>query len=138
MTNPMPPVPGAPPAPPLQPPVPPPTPFPSRANDSEPAVAQATAKRLSKLMFDPRFSEQPPVWQAVVNDVYQRAIQALQPAPQLPKGVIIKADAATGPALAEEEQAALQGMQAKPPAQPAPMPAQAPQHPMQKMPGMAT
>lgn len=54
------------------------TPFPPRPNDDEPAVATATVKRLSKLMFDPRYAEQPPEWRQVVDETYQRARGALQ------------------------------------------------------------
>lgn len=86
-----------------------PNPFQPRPNDDEPAVALATVKRLSKLMFDPQYSAKDPMWQSVVNDRYMAARTALQPPPQLPHGVTISAKG-DPPNIAQEEQAALQGM----------------------------
>src|ERR1035437_9827106 len=107
MTNPMmPPQPQQ--AQPLQPPTPPPSPFMPRANDSEPAVAMQWMKRLSKLMFDPRFSSQPPLWQGLVNDRYkaaQQVILAVTPLPALPKGMEIRAMPTDAAGIAADAQA---------------------------------
>jgi ribonuclease E len=74
----------------------------------------ATIKRLSKLMFDPRFSAQPPEWQEIVNVKYLAARQAMAPAPVLPKGVVIQAKPGDAAALAADEQAAASGQAPKP------------------------
>ncbi len=102
------------PAQPLQPPVPPPNPFPPRPNDGEILVATTYAKRLSRLFVDPRFSDMDPLWQQPAIDCYQRAMQALQPPPVIPKGVVIQ-DKVTDPAsLAGAEQAAASGKAPQP------------------------
>ena len=126
------PFPMTPPQPPQQPPAPPPqpfTPFLARANDSEPAVAMQWMKRLSKLMFDPRFESFDPLWQQLVNDRYaaaQKVIQSVTPLPALPKGMEIRAMPADAQTLAADAQAALHGN----PGAPTPTP-QHPQPPQQ-------
>ncbi len=109
---------------PFQPPqmAPLPTPFAPRPNDGELRVAKEYAGRLSELMVDPRYSAQTPAWQSVVNDAYGRYMQALQPPPVLPKGVVIQAKAGDPSSIAADEQAAATGKapegQPTPPAQP--------------------
>ena len=100
----------------MQPPAPPPpqpfTPFLARANDTEPAVAMQWMKRLSKLLFDPRFQSFSPLWQQLVNDKYkaaQQVIQAVTPLPALPKGIEIRAQPLDAASLAGDAQAALHG-----------------------------
>lgn len=106
------------------PPAPPVNPFAPKPNDTEPAVAMKWMKRLSRLMLDPAYDAQPPEWQALVNQKYQVAAQALQPPPQIPPNVKITAmgDAST---IGAEEQAAIHGVQPGSAAPPAP-----PQQPM--------
>ena len=124
---------------PLTPPTPPPSPFPARATDSEPEVARAVMKRLSKLMFDPRYDKQPPEWQSLVNDKYNAArtvMAAMAPQPALPKGVSIVAKPADAASLQAEEQAAM-GKSPAPPQVAQPSPSVGPSNPMPKMPGLA-
>ena len=124
---------------PLAPPTPPPSPFPQRANDSEPSVAMAVMKRLSKLMFDPRYDKQPKEWQSVVNDKYNAArtvMASLAPQPALPKGVTIVGKPADAASLQAEEQAAMGKGQQAPQVQ-QPSPSVGPSTPMPKMPGLA-
>ena len=99
---------------PMQPPIPPSNPFPSRANDGEIAVATAYAKRLSKLFVDPQFETFDPLWQQTAIDCYNRAMQALQPPPVLPKGVVIQAKAGDPASIAADEQAAATGKAPQP------------------------
>lgn len=77
----------------MQPPMPPqippfqpnlPSPFVPRANDQEPRVAKAIAKRLSNLMFDPQYAAQPPEWRSLVDQKYTAAVQALTPPAPMP------------------------------------------------------
>ena len=122
-------MPGVPPAQFQPPPMGPlPTPFPVLPNLTEIPVAQAVVKRLSALMFDPRYADTkkyPPAWQKVVTDVYSQARQAQIP-PIIPK-VDIRGIANDATTLGQEEAAhptPLQpGQQA---ASSAPQPAQAP------------
>jgi hypothetical protein len=53
------------------------TPFAPLPMDDEPQVAALRQKRLRKLMATARFSAQPPEWQQVVKDEYQRMRQAV-------------------------------------------------------------
>lgn len=94
---------------PMQPPTPPSNPFPPRPNDAEILVATTYAKRLSKLFVDPQFSKFDPLWQQTAIDCYNRAMQALQPPPVLPKGVVISAKAGDPATIAADEQAAATG-----------------------------
>ena len=117
-----------------QPAAPPPpkpfSPFPDRANDGEPAVARVWMTRLSKLMFDPRFTAQTPAWQQLVNDRYaaaQKVIQSVTPLPSLPKGMEIRAMPQDAQSLVADMMAATKG-QAPPPKPNTP---QAPQPPQQ-------
>src|ERR1700730_10119870 len=91
---------------PLAPPQPPPFPFMSKPNDGEPQKATIVMRRLSKLFEDPEYAKQPPEWQGPLIADYSGAVQALQPPPVLPKGVMIQAkgDAST---IGPEEQAAM-------------------------------
>lgn len=97
-----------------------PNPFPSRPNDGEPAVATVYMKRLSKLFVDPKYAQQSPAWQTLPTGAYQKAVQALQPPPTLPKGVAIsmKGDETT---VRQEEQEAIAGVsKGAPPGAPQP------------------
>lgn len=124
-----------PPAPPQTPPPPQPpvNPFQPKPNDTEPAVAMKWMKRLSRLMLDPAYDEQPPQWQDLVNQKYMVAVQALQPPPQLPKGVTITAKGDPS-SIGADEQAAIQGLKpngGQPLTVPgSPAPPQAPRQPM--------
>ena len=126
---------------PLAPPTPPPSPFPARANDSEPEVARAVMKRLSKLMFDPRYDAQPKEWRSQVDDKYNAArtvMAALAPLPALPKGVSIVGKPSDAASLQAEAQAAMGKSPAAQAAQIAPpSPSVGPSNPMPKMPGLA-
>lgn len=57
-----------------------PNPFEARPNDTEPQICQKVAKRLSKFMFDPKYSQQPEEWRTLVDGRYQAAIQVIQQA----------------------------------------------------------
>lgn len=75
---------GAPPAPP--PALPPPpqrpwSPFSPRPNDTEPGVALAWVRRLSKLMLSPEYDAAIPAWKTLVDEKYLTARQAIQPPP---------------------------------------------------------
>jgi hypothetical protein len=109
--------------PPQQPPPPPTNPFPVRPNDGEPPVATQWMKRLSKLILTSQYMAQPAPWKAIVDARYASAVQALQPPPQLPKGIMISAKGDASSITAEEE-AAIAGMRGQP-QQPAPPQAQA-------------
>ena len=61
------------------------TPFTPRPNDTEPAVAQAWAARLSQVMMEPEYENFDPKWSALLGTRYQQAIQAVQQANQPPK-----------------------------------------------------
>ena len=106
------------PQPPVLPPLP--NPFPDRPNDTKPAVALIYQKRLSKLFVDPKFMELKtkfPEWATLPEAMYMKVTQALQPPPVLPKGVVIS-DKVSGGGIAQEEQAAMQGVQPAQPGQP--------------------
>ena len=66
--------------PPTAPQIPPPqkpwTPFPTRANDTEPDVARKWMKRLSHLQMSPRFDAQDPSWRQCADDKYNLSRQA--------------------------------------------------------------
>lgn len=65
---------------PTQPAAPPATPFTPRPNDNETVIATKVMKRLSKLMFDPKytaFKQSAPEWAAFVDQRYQSAAQAV-------------------------------------------------------------
>lgn len=72
--------PSAPPQPP-PPPAPPVNPFAPKPNDNEPMVAQKWVKRLSRLMMSPEYDQQPPEWQALLNQKYLtcRSAATVQP-----------------------------------------------------------
>ncbi len=92
-----------------------PSPFPTLPNLSEIPVATVVVKRLSALMFDPRYADTkkyPPAWQALVVNVYNQARQAQIPPPTPPR-VNINATADNAETLSAEEAA-------KPQAGPAP------------------
>jgi hypothetical protein len=116
--------------PPFQPPpmTPLPQPFMPRPNDSEIAVATIYAKRLSKLFVNPQFAAQPSAWQQVAADAYGRYMQALQPPPVIPKGVVIQAKAGDAASLAADEAAAASG-KAPPPQPGGPTPTKPPTAP---------
>lgn len=119
--------------PPFQPPpLPPlPGPFTPRPNDIEPKVAAIYAARLSELFVDPQYAKQPPGWQQVAIDAYQRYMQVLMPPPQIPPNVHISEVAPDPQTLVAAEQAASSGkappgQPQMPPKAPAPKPAPIP------------
>jgi hypothetical protein len=73
------------PADPMQPAAPPVSPFTPRPNDNETAIATKVMKRLSKLMFDPKytaFKQTNPPWAAFLDQRYNQAAQAVTAAQQ--------------------------------------------------------
>jgi hypothetical protein len=83
-----------------------PSPFPALPNLTEIPIAQAVVKRLSSLLFDPRYADTakyPPAWQKLVTDVYSQARQAQIP-PIIPK-VDIRGIANDATTLGQEEAA---------------------------------
>ena len=116
---------------PQAPPQPPPSPFTPKPNDGDPRKAMVVQKALSRLFESPQYDKMPPEWQQLPIAAYQRAMQALQPPPQLPQGVKITAagDASNIGQIeyaAEHPQAPSQPQQ---PASPQPQHVGQPQHP---------
>lgn len=91
------------------PPVAPWSPFAPRPNDGEPQVASIWANRLSQVISSVKFDQMPPPWQNTLVMKYQAAMQAIQPPPQLPKGVTISAKGDPSTIAADEAQA-IQGL----------------------------
>lgn len=134
MTAPVQPQQGAPaiPAPPpptaMRPPVMPWTPFTPMPTDSEPLIAAMRQRRLGKLIDSAKFEAMPKEWQQVAILEYQRMQQivvAAQPAPPLPKGVVIQGKAQDAQGIASQELAATKPQSVQQPQKPQ----QAPQQP---------
>ncbi len=107
------PVPGQAPTAPPQPPPKPWTPFPDRANDTEPIIAGFWMRKLSKVMSTAKYASFPIEWQQCLDEKYlaarQVVAQATAPAPALPKGVMVQAKPGDAASLAADVQAAETG-----------------------------
>lgn len=109
----------------MNPPVSPWTPFTPMPTDEEPLIATMRMRRLGRLIDSAKFEALPGEWQQTAFDEYARMKQivaASQPAPPLPKGVVIQGKAGDAQTIAAEEKAAVNptSVQAQPKPQPQP------------------